>query len=314
MSESYSYDIIGFLDKWVPSLYLTTTELTNPYNSKQSISYIKYSLYRDYIHTIAESHKYITYYGASGHSQNTCTYKKYNTLGQLKSDSTITIGNTPSEIDVTTYNYQWENDNWYESRHFKNLISDITTRRNGKIISHISNKYSTLYQTGLPVLSQVVETSDGSSQKTLYSCHRYDRKGKPVIVTDADGLTSIYLWGSDRLYPVAEIKNGEPSQVRPVLGYDPEDAPSDPNIQHSISKLRNSLTESLITSYTYVPYKGVTSITDPAGKTTYFGYDSQSRLTHIWDSKGKLINQYSYETFSGKSTGSDSRPIIQSEQ
>lgn len=137
----------------------------------------------------------------------------------------------------------------------------------------------------------------------MYELGRSDSKGKPVQIKNADGLYTVYLWGADRIYPVAEIKNTDASQVRKVLGYDPEDAPDDPNIQANINKLRAAMPQCQVTSYTYVPHLGITSITDPAQKTTYFGYDMQSRLTHVWDDAGAVVKQYDYNTFSGKSSG-----------
>lgn len=113
---------------------------------------------------------------------------------------------------------------------------------------------------------------------------------------------TVYLWGADRLMPVAEIKNADAHSVRALLGYDPKDAPDDPDIQNKITMLRRQLPDAMITSYTYTPYLGVTSITDPAAKTTYYDYDWQKRLIRVRDMDGQTVSRYYYNTYSGPST------------
>lgn len=303
MSEITGYDIVGHTQRWIQALYFTSVELREVNSKYTPFLYIKYSLYRNYIHTTAEARKSVTYYGTNGRDyQETINLKQYNLDGQIKTDSIITKFNGRQITDVTNYRYQWESDNWFSSNHFKNSVSDITRRHNGTTLSHLHNRY-TLFNNKFPVLSTVTELYDGSDRRQLYELGRSDSKGKPVQIKNADGLYTVYLWGADRIYPVAEIKNADASQVRKVLGYDPEDAPDDPNIQANINKLRAAMPQCLVTSYTYVPYLGITSITDPAQKTTYFGYDMQSRLTHVWDDAGAVVKQYDYNTFSGKSSG-----------
>jgi len=311
MEESFSYDIIGQTERWAPSLNISYTEIPDMSNSHSpSIFYLKYSLYKNYIHSIAEASRIITIYGNSAdESQITYNYKKYNDFGQLKSDSTITKLKNLNHTAVANYMYQWESDQWYESRHIKNLVSNIENKIDGKTVNHLSNSYS-FYGSSFPVLTKVSNLFDGSCDKLLYECNRFDRKGKPIQVTNEDGLKIVYLWGSDRMFPVAEIKNADVFQVGNALGYSPENAPEDSNIQQTLKNLRVQLPQSYVTTYTYIPFLGITSITDPAGKTTYYGYDAQARLTNIWDSSSNLIKKYFYETFSGPSIESNLNPIL----
>jgi hypothetical protein len=58
--------------------------------------------------------------------------------------------------------------------------------------------------------------------------------------------------------------------------------------------VRNYYSDHMVTSYTFDPLIGVTSITDQRGYTTYFEYDNYERLAFERDDNGKIIKQYSY--------------------
>jgi len=315
MSESIGYGIIGGPERWIPSLSFTARIIYNQENSSvRPLYYYKYSLYRNYIHSMAETYREVRYYGTDpGRPHSIYHHKRYNTLGQLVSDSVVTMSGGKPVSDVTSYSYMWEDDDIYADNHFKSYVSDIVRCHNGKTVSHLSNT-RTLYGGRFPLLTRVEEMYDGSDRFRLYELGRSDSIGTPVQVRNADGLYTVYLWGAERMYPVAEIRNADASQVRKVLGYDPEDAPRDADIQKSIARLRAGMPHAMVTSYTYIPYLGITSMTDPAGKTTYYGYDLQGRLTEIRDDNGDLIKQYQYETVSGRSAGTSfTLPQIQSE-
>ena len=49
-----------------------------------------------------------------------------------------------------------------------------------------------------------------------------------------------------------------------------------------------------MTTYTYSPLVGMTSQTDPKGKTTYYEYDEYQRLKNIKDQNGNIIKSYTY--------------------
>ena len=59
-------------------------------------------------------------------------------------------------------------------------------------------------------------------------------------------------------------------------------------------RLRASLPQAQITSYTYQPMAGVTSITDPCGVVSYYEYDLLQRLNRQKDNYGRTIKAYDY--------------------
>ncbi len=67
----------------------------------------------------------------------------------------------------------------------------------------------------------------------------------------------------------------------------------------ALNNLRNlpALSDALVTTYTYDPLIGVTSITDPRGETIYYHYDDFNRLEYVLDQDGKVLskNEYNYQ-------------------
>ncbi|MEA1786089.1 RHS repeat domain-containing protein [Arenibacter sp. GZD96] len=61
-----------------------------------------------------------------------------------------------------------------------------------------------------------------------------------------------------------------------------------------LNSLRNTMPETMVTTYTYDLLVGVTSITDPKGYTTFFSYDGFNRLKEVRDADGNLVNDYRY--------------------
>jgi YD repeat-containing protein len=51
----------------------------------------------------------------------------------------------------------------------------------------------------------------------------------------------------------------------------------------------------LVTTYTYAPLIGITSQTDPNGRTTYYEYDAFNRLKRIKDHDGNTVKVMDYQ-------------------
>jgi len=57
------------------------------------------------------------------------------------------------------------------------------------------------------------------------------------------------------------------------------------------------LDNAMITTFTYDPLIGVTSVTDPKGYAMYYEYDEFNRLKHVKDAANHILseNQYHYK-------------------
>ncbi len=111
---------------------------------------------------------------------------------------------------------------------------------------------------------------------------------------------STYLWGYQQILPIAKIENATYEQVRDALGGQTavdaimQSATLSQAQLDQLKGLKQSLSNSMVTIYTYEPLKGLTSQTDPAGVTTYYEYDEFNRLKLIRDQDKKIVKSYFY--------------------
>ncbi len=145
----------------------------------------------------------------------------------------------------------------------------------------------------------------GNDQEVSFSDKITKRgpNGEIVEYQHKDGNYTTHLYGYGGNYLVAEIKNARLSDVEAVydISYGPINQGiiylSSEAIKIAMNDLRETLPDARITSYTHQPLVGVTSITDPRGRTQTFHYDSFNRLQMIKDHEGNIIsdNQYHYK-------------------
>ncbi|NER16773.1 hypothetical protein [Spongiivirga citrea] len=132
----------------------------------------------------------------------------------------------------------------------------------------------------------------------------YYSNGNIKETKQVNGATSVYVWGYNDMYPVAKIDNATHSQLGGT-GYNSAVlnnlASSDTQIRTEINKIRTGLPNAMITSYTYDPMIGMTSMTDPRGYTSYYKYDAFNRLSYIEDADGHILKKYNYN-YDGQST------------
>lgn len=153
------------------------------------------------------------------------------------------------------------------------------------------------------ILPEFIQTSTGSNaleNRIVY--HNYDDWGNPIEISKADGTSIVYIWGYNGQYPIAKIENATYSEISSQVANlqnlsDADDSVADENtLRTALNNLRNTpaLSDALVTTYTYDPLVGVTSITDPSGLTSYFDYDEFNRLKEVKNRDGNIVNHYNY--------------------
>ena len=187
------------------------------------------------------------------------------------------------------------------------------TFKNNVKLSSQHTAYNHLIWPGLNI-PEKIQTSKGSGNlEDRITYHKYDTKGNPIEVSKAKGPHMYYIWGYNKEYPIAKIDNFTSAQAASIASLitAAETASNADNdrtqgvsgkegiLRQALNAIRNhtTLSNAMITTYTYDPLIGVTSVTDPKGYTMYYEYDAFNRLKHVKDGNGKLLseNQYNYK-------------------
>lgn len=161
------------------------------------------------------------------------------------------------------------------------------------------------------VLPDFVEASKKTSNlESRVNYHRYDDNGNPIEVSRTDGVHICYVWGYNSIYPIAKIENatyetGQSTTISTAQLTLIENAVAatvsetsdvtENTLRTELQLLRDGFPESMVTTYTYDPLIGVTSITDPKGYTTYYEYDQYNRLKSVKDANGNKVTDYDYQ-------------------
>jgi len=151
----------------------------------------------------------------------------------------------------------------------------------------------------------------GSSFEEDQQVLSYTSNGNPLEVVDHSGMHSVYLWSYDDRYLIAEIKNATLAQVssaiNSVFGLSIESLTnsSTPNATF-LSSLHSyvGLGNAMVSTWTYLPLRGVTSYIDSSGMATYYDYDGLGRLKEVYRYEGNVVspsnkrtlNLYDYHT------------------
>lgn len=126
----------------------------------------------------------------------------------------------------------------------------------------------------------------------------YDASLKMSSQTKVGDMHYSYLWGYNHMLVVAEVAGSDSATVAGFVNQSVLDNPltSQAAMQTELNKVRTGLagTKALVTTATYDPLVGLTSKTDPAGRTTFFAYDNLGRLVNIKDQDGNIVKTFFY--------------------
>ncbi len=199
------------------------------------------------------------------------------------------------------YYYAWDKSN--QRLIDENRISvplEIITLKNSLVIGDHLTTYGTFGNLYLP--NAVYRKKDGLvnlssiSDRTL-GFTRYDSKGNALEVSRPDGPSLVYLWGYEDQRPIAKIENATYQEAANALRISTTtlDNYNESNLGN-INSLRTNgnLPDAMITTYTYDPLIGVTSVTNPKGYTTYYEYDNFNRLKYVKDADGNIVKEQKY--------------------
>lgn len=229
-----------------------------------------------------------------------------------------------SSDNILQYKYNYPNDyncDIYKQMSEKHMISNIIEEQISKNQQYIGGKLTRFkqnkYKQFVPDITSFSEIISSQSSITGFTCNGvnraifpidnviykdHDSYGNPIHITQNESNNLIYLWSYHGQYPIAEIRGATYDQVElavkaefGVTNIDALSKLATPDVA-KLQKLRlnNNLSGAHVTTYTYQPLVGMTTMTDPTGVTITYEYDPFGRLKRTKDQNGKTIQEYDY--------------------
>ncbi|MDJ0644592.1 MAG: hypothetical protein QNJ57_01285 [Flavobacteriaceae bacterium] len=250
-------------------------------------------------------------------TENENTYNE-DTHHAVSSTSKINDGETIKTeykypYDAEVYNNSYMSNLRNENR-LASLIKTKTYKNNTKLTTTQYN-YGRNSNTSYKTLVTSVSSAKGTnSLKVDRRFQRYDNKGNLLEKKQENGTPVTYVWGYHQKYVIAKIENATYAQVSSQVSNLQSKSNADNDrtlgtsgkegaLRSALTSLRNSLPNAMVTTYTYDPLIGVTSITDPSGEPVYYHYDSSNRLQYIKNSDGRVLEEYAYNYSDGSPVG-----------
>lgn len=179
----------------------------------------------------------------------------------------------------------------------KRLLSSVvekTTTRSGVFLNTTKINYY-IPSAGIYVPGSIDARQGNNPMENKLQFTQYDVKGNLLEMQKNNDVKEVYLWGYNNFFPVAKIIGANYITARNIVNQSILNSPAnDQVLRTELEKLRTNLPQAVISTYTYSPLKGMTSETDPQGKTTYYEYDAFNRLTIVRDHNNNIIKRICY--------------------
>ncbi len=243
------------------------------------------------------SSKTIEHFDGAGIS-TTINYFYDSQYDQLKKETT-----TRSDGKQTRLEYDYPFDNTSLAVNTKmvglNMLSTPLLKShyvNGVFTQSQKTNYTEYYPDVIRPNTEYYKKS-GAVEEPVILYNNYDSKGNPTEIQMANGIQVAYLWGYNQTLPVAKVENATQAQLAALslnMTLIADNGTSDSAMRAELQKIRTGLSNAMVTTYTYTPLLGITSITDPKGDTVYYSYDGLGRLDIVKDAQGNILSKNEY--------------------
>ena len=174
-------------------------------------------------------------------------------------------------------------------RHYFDMTPIRKTEYNGSVMAKESGsefKEVTINGTSHIVPALYYERIGTGNRDTLVTYCNYTPTGRLSMFYGNDNLYTRLVWAYHDEYLMAKIKNGAYLTPDAI----PDNYAFNQNwLSGYFADLRQRMSSSYITTYTWQPMAGVTSITLPNGNTTYYEYDTK------WLGLSKILDKDHHE-------------------
>lgn len=197
---------------------------------------------------------------------------------------------------LISYDYAHEKNN--QLLISKNMVSiPLETRQQETIenLTKLTSREQTIYPTSVPnpitgnlVLPLSQYAFDNLNTLQSYkdvSFDKYDENGNILQYTTKDGTPVSIVWGYKKTKPIAKIEGAAYNQIENLIAEivaKSDDDAADPTKESALlSAFENFNPIGHVTTYTYDPLVGVTTITPPSGIREQYVYDTANRLKEV---------------------------------
>jgi len=165
----------------------------------------------------------------------------------------------------------------------------------------VSAVYKTNLNQGVKLNQQFIPSFTNSSKDiTIDGTYKLDTKidyneyNQIKQMLGKDDVYTAYLWGYNNQYLVARVTGTDYATASSKVTQTVLDNPSsDAILQTELNKLR-TIPNTQVISYTYMPYRGITSIADLRGVVSSYTYDALGRLILSRNNDNNITGKYSY--------------------
>ncbi|WEK35403.1 MAG: hypothetical protein P0Y53_23165 [Candidatus Pseudobacter hemicellulosilyticus] len=289
---------IGYSENYGPAgINPNTGQPNNVYRNIYMAS--KYRLMGE-ISKLPESEEVTTYpfpYLASGPIVEKFTFTYRSADGQVDNVSYV---NSKGEVRSIANKYPSDfmiNGNVYQEMVNKNMISEVIEKASflrGQEIRKEEAGYDRFSGLIRPRLFK--NSLGGHPTEIVLENSLYDNKGNVLEAQSRNGIQTAFLYGYNKSQVVARVTNQSYASIASLVDQSILDNPSsDDALRTELGKLRNgTISNMLVTTYTYQPLVGITSVTDERNLTTYYEYDDFGRLMLERDNDRNILRRYCY--------------------
>lgn len=219
----------------------------------------------------------------------------YEYMGNDHIQTTKTI-QTNSDLQQRITTLQYPPDNPTNTQTESGVINTMTTKNMlFPLVSEVKNEANTLIsgvntnyksQSGNIVRKNTRIAMTNGTYETRITYDKYDTNGNILQYTDDKGIVHSIIWGHNDALPVVQGVGVNHTTLK--TAYD--------QVGGNLNNLyaHPSLSGALVTTYTYDPLVGITSVTDSNGLITHYTYDDLNRLELIKDNDSYILQQYLY--------------------
>jgi hypothetical protein len=156
--------------------------------------------------------------------------------------------------------------------------------------------------TGNHILTKYIYHNKGTAIATpqkRVTYDKYDSLGNLQQYTLENGTPVSFIWGYNNTMPIAKIENATYASITSSLITTAQTASNtgtEASLITALNAIRTALPNAMVTTYTFKPLVGVSTITDPKAYRINYYYDNFGRLIQVKDMDGKLLseNEYNY--------------------